>query len=78
MHLINNLPEGCLDFQLAISQSGEINLFFGDKASPFQMLIDEDGLLSYFGMFGDERFAASDRRADDFQHMQLLRLLGTK
>lgn len=74
--VINQLPEGCLDFHLAIAHSGEINLFFGQKDSPFQMLIDEDGLVSYFGKFGDERFAGSDLSPSTFPYMRFLCLLG--
>ena len=75
--VINNLPEGCLNFRLAIAHCGEINLFFGKEQSPTQLLIDEDGLLSYFGMFGEVRFAGSDCRPEDFPYMQFLRLLGS-
>lgn len=74
--VINAMPEGCLDFRLAISHSGEINFFFGREAPTFQMLIDEDGLLSYFGKFGAERFGDSDIEPGAFPYWQLLRLLG--
>ncbi|WP_146093039.1 hypothetical protein [Xanthomonas arboricola] len=76
--VIQQLPEGCLDFRLGLSHSGEINLFFGQGNSPFQMLIDEDGLLSYFGRFGDERFAGSDIAPDEFPYMRLLCLLAVE
>ena len=75
--VINNLPEGCLDLHLAVAHCGEINLFFGNQQSPFQLLIDEDGLLSYFGIFGKERLAGSDCRVDEFPYMKLLHLLGS-
>ena len=72
--LINEMPEGCLGFRLAITHSGEINFFFGQPVR-FQMLIDEDGHLSYYGKFEGERFAASDTRPETFPYMKLLRLL---
>lgn len=75
--LINQLPEGCLDFRIGISHAGEINFLYGRGEPAFQMLIDGDGLISYYGRFGETRFADSDIRPEDFPYWEFLRLLGT-
>lgn len=75
-HFINLLPEGCLDFVLAVSHSGEINLFFGDQGNPLQIFFDARGLISYYGKFGDVEFTGDEVSAHDFQYMKLLHLLG--
>ncbi len=69
---INNLPEGCLDFRLAFSQSGEINFFFGSGEDLFQILIDAVGTISYYAHSRDEAFGMSEITVRAFPYMRLL------
>lgn len=75
---INNLPDACLDFRLAISQDGEINFFFGDERDLFQILIDESGMLSYYARSAVEEFGDSDVQPDRFQYLKLLQFVERK
>lgn len=69
---INSLPDGCLNFRLAVSTDGEINFFFGEKEELFQILIDNSGKLSYYAKSSDTGFGASDLEPESFQYFQLL------
>src|ERR1700754_1751883 len=75
---INSLPEGCLSFQMAVSHSGEINFFFGDKADPFQVLIDHTGLISFYGEVNGEEVSGSDLDLSNFPSFKLLGFLDRK
>jgi hypothetical protein len=70
--VINNLPEGCLDFDLAISHSGEVNFFFGQKEQPFQILIDDTGGVSFYGLVEGEEVEGSDKSPADLPYLKLL------
>lgn len=72
--LINNLPEGCLDLRIAISSCGEINFFFDEKRSLFQVLFDDDGSVSYYGSFNGVELAGSDVSVAEFPFMRLMSL----
>ncbi|MES2671786.1 MAG: hypothetical protein V4673_15380 [Pseudomonadota bacterium] len=74
-NFINNLPDACLEFRLAISQCGEINFFFGSAQELFQILIDESGMLSYYAKLGDEELRASDVASENFQYMRLFQFV---
>lgn len=73
--VINSLPEGCLDFRIAISQSGEINFFNGRDDDLFQLLIDVDGTLSFYGVLNGRDWGGSDLAPADFPYMKLLHIV---
>jgi hypothetical protein len=75
---INSLPEGCLDFRLGVSHSGEINFFFGQAGDLFQVLIDEDGLLNYYGIIKDREFRGGDVSPKEFQYLKVLEFIDRK
>jgi len=75
---LNELPEGCLELKLAVSHSGEINFFFGDDAHPFQALIDDTGLVSFYGEVNGEEIRGSDIAPADFPGLKLLKFLDQK
>jgi hypothetical protein len=75
---VNYLPEGCLNLEIAISHSGEINFFFGDKADPFQVLIDQTGLVSFYGEVNGEEISGSDLDPSQFPSLRLLGFLDRK
>lgn len=72
---VNNLPEACLDFRLAISMSGEINFFYGTEGDIFQILIDRTGMLSYYGMINGVEQGESDIESAQFPYMKLLSIV---
>ena len=75
---INSLPEGCLGLEVAVSHSGEINFFFGDKSDPFQVLIDQAGLVSFYGEVNGEEVSGSDLDPSNFPSFKLLGFLDRK
>lgn len=74
-NFINWLPEGCLEFSLAVSHSGEINIFFGEKENPLQIFFGDDGLVSFYGNFKGIELAGDDLDVRDFDYMKLLRMV---
>ena len=72
---INRLPEGCLDFRIALSQSGEVNFFNGKDDDLFQLLIDSDGMISYYGVMDGKDLGESDLRPEEFPYMKLLQIV---
>lgn len=75
---INNLADGCLEFRLAISHSGEINFFFGEDEELFQILIDETGMLSYYAKTATEELGGSDIAPEKFHYLRLLQFVERK
>jgi len=77
---INNLSEGSLDLDMAISHSGEINFFFGGKTNkPFQVLIDESGYVSFYGeILSEEKIEeiqGSEVLPSSFPYLKLLKFV---
>lgn len=72
---INRLPEGCLDFRIELSQSGEINFFNGHDDDLFQLLIDTEGMISYYGVVDGKDMGESDLRPESFPYMKLLQIV---
>lgn len=72
---INNLPDGCLTMRLAISQGGEINFFAGAAPHLLQILIDDEGELSYYGESADSVLAADSVAVTEFPYLRLFRFL---
>jgi hypothetical protein len=70
---IHCLPNGFLKIRLAISQGGEINFFAGDDERLLQILIDEQGALSYYGQTNDGPIYADSIPVDKFPQMQLFK-----
>ena len=75
--LINSLPAGVLDFssRIAISAGGETNFFFANGARLFQLLIMDDGNLSYHAQSEAGELVGSEIALKEFPHMRLLRYL---
>ena len=72
---INHLPEGCLDLEIAVSHSGEINFFFRAKADLFQVLIDESGLMSFYGKIAKEEIRGNEVPPSNFDYLKLLKFV---
>lgn len=70
---IHCLPNGFLKIRLAISQGGEINFFAGAGDRLLQILIDEQGALSYYGQTNEGPICADSIPVDKFPQMQLFK-----
>lgn len=75
---INGMVDGVLSVgcRIAISHDGEINFFFQKGADLFQILIDNDGQLSYYGQSQEGEMLGSGMPAGRFPHLRLLMFLG--
>jgi len=69
---INRLPEGCLVFRMALSQSGEINFFHGNDDDLFQILIDAEGTVSYYGVVDGKEVGDSNLPPENLPYTKLL------
>jgi hypothetical protein len=71
--LINSLVTGVLDFpfRIAISNDGEINFFFGNGPELFQILILDDGKLSYHAQSEAGELVGSGIEPPKFPHLRL-------
>ncbi len=69
---IYNLPEDCLDFNLEISSYGEINFLFGRSNDPFQIIIEANGLASYYGVVLGAEVSGSDVPVAELPYMKLV------
>ena len=74
---INTLADGVLSYscRIAISSAGEINFFFGREDELFQVLILEDGRLSYHAQNQNDELIGSEIDPADFPHLPLLGFL---
>lgn len=75
---INGLVDGVLAVgcRMALARDGEINFFFEKRGSLFQVLIDGDGLVSYYGKSADGEMLGDGMDAARFPHLHLLMFLG--
>jgi len=69
---IYSLPEGCLNTRLEISSSGEINFFYRVHRDLFQVLIDSEGLASYYGTVNNHEISGSDVPPESIPYMKIL------
>ena len=69
---IYNLPEDSLNFSLEISSAGEINFLFGASSDPFQIIIEANGLASYYGVVREAEVSGSDVPVADLPYMKLV------
>lgn len=75
--LINSLAPRVLDFpyRIAVSNDGEINFFFGDAAHLFQLLILDNGTLSYHAESEAGELVGSSIELRHFPQLRLLSYL---
>lgn len=76
-NIINSLANDVLGYscRIAISHDGEINFFFENATDLFQILILENGNLSYYAQNQQCELIDSEIEPADFPHLRLLTFL---